>query len=176
MSDAARTSSSSPYSRLTVVFDDPAINMDSHLQVALIALNEEAQDIDEATQLRFAKEIDPANHNQIRIVNELSRSVTNICPRLALRLAIWHIRNGDLKAASAVVKKALENSTDGIDAGKLTSMRLIVGLSATCCAILELLDDGLDEQEEEEERKKEREEDDDKKDEKDKEGDKKDDE
>ncbi|KAI8625658.1 hypothetical protein F5Y19DRAFT_489489 [Xylariaceae sp. FL1651] len=95
--------------------------MDTELQKLVDSLAKKPQKVAEAIQLRLVNEIVRSNAEQRDIVSNLSTNITNLCPRLALRLAFWDIQNDEQEEAIAVLLKALRNLARANDQGLLTT-------------------------------------------------------
>ncbi|KAI1752909.1 hypothetical protein F4782DRAFT_530022 [Xylaria castorea] len=92
--------------------------MDADLQQVLDALVRAPRDVDKDIQLRFANIISLDNVNHFEMVNSLTHSTTNLCGRLAIRLALWYAyQDNEYRTTLSLLDEPnVSGNTDGADA------------------------------------------------------------
>ncbi|KAJ3557038.1 hypothetical protein NPX13_g10011 [Xylaria arbuscula] len=93
--------------------------MHGRLEEFLDALRQGPRDLDEDTQLWFVDAIDYEDDVYADPVEILARSVSNICPSLAARLALWYLYHDGFDAALAVTMKVLGEKSNDHEAERL---------------------------------------------------------
>ena len=83
--------------------------MNPDLEQFLNALREGPRDVEDNIQLQFVSAIDYEDDAYSDTVEVLAHSVSNICPTLAVRLALWYLYHDGFDAALAVTMKVLGN-------------------------------------------------------------------